>query len=62
MQEMKLSELVLDYDLYPRPAIDTEHVKGNIHGGFQEIYFKAQNISIKGQGAFHISNQNIGSM
>lgn len=30
MQEMKLSELVLDYDLYPRPAIDTEHVKGMI--------------------------------
>ena len=30
MQEMKLSELVLDFDLYPRPAIDSEHVKGMV--------------------------------
>lgn len=30
MQELKLSELVLDFDLYPRPSIDSEHVKGMV--------------------------------
>lgn len=30
MQEVKISELVLDFDLYPRPSIDSEHVKGMI--------------------------------
>ena len=30
MKEMKVSELVLDFDLYPRPSIDSEHVRGMV--------------------------------